>query len=73
MLEWSSGAGNARTAPVAEKWEYGQRKRAIDAAAGKQQNVRDDATLRSRKLQESAREVKRARLSGGDGPSGGAG
>ena len=37
IVEWVSGHGDARTSARAEKWEYGQRKRAIEAAAGKQE------------------------------------
>ena len=64
LFAWPSGHGNLPTAPISERWEYYQRKRAIAAAAGKQQNVRDDNTIRSRKIQDGAAEVKRARIGG---------
>jgi hypothetical protein len=59
---WLSGDGNARTSKRAEKWEYGQRKRAIATAAGKQQTVRMDNTLASRAVRAGAKESKRVRV-----------
>lgn len=62
VIEWGSGHGNARTSERAERWEYGQRKRAIDAAAGKQETVRTDNTFRSRAVRAGAKEGKRTRV-----------
>ena len=59
---WGCGDGNARTSKRAEKWEDGQRKRAIGAAAGKQQTVRMDNTLASRAVRAGAKESKRVRV-----------
>ena len=64
-VAWASGDGNARTSQPAEKWEYGQRQRAIAAAAGKQQTVRMDNTFRSRGARESAKEAKRPQVVAG--------
>jgi hypothetical protein len=62
LLEWRSGEGDARTSKRAEKWEYSQRKRAIDAAAGKQETVRTDNTLHDRNVRAGAKEGKRQRV-----------
>ena len=59
---WMCGDGNARTSVRAIMWEYGQRKRAIATAAGKQQTVRMDNTLASRAVRAGARESKRGRV-----------
>ena len=62
VVEWVSGHGDARTSARADKWEYGQRKRAIEAAAGKQETVRTDNTFRSRAVRAGAKEGKRMRV-----------
>ena len=62
VAEWASGRGDARTSQRAEKWEYGQRKRAIEAAAGKQETVRTDNTFQSRAVRAGAKEGKRMRI-----------
>ena len=62
VVEWACGDGDARDSVRAEKWEYSQRKRAIEAAAGKQENVRDNNTFRSRAVREGTKEGKRQRV-----------
>ena len=56
------GDGDARDSDRANKWEYGQRKRAIAAAAGKQETVRTNNTFASRDVRAGAKEGKRPRV-----------
>ena len=58
LLQWRCGDGDARTSERAERWEFGQRKRAIDAAAGKQETVRTNNTFHSRAVRLGAKEGK---------------
>ena len=62
VVEWVSGRGDARTSLRSEKWVYGQQKRAIEAAAGKQETVRTDNTFQSRAVRAGAKEGKRVRV-----------
>ena len=62
LVQWGCGDGDARTSARAETWEHGQRKRAIAAAAGKQETVRTDNTIASRSIRAGAKEGKRQRV-----------
>ena len=59
VVEWGCGDGDARDSARAEKWEYGQRKRGIAAAAGKQETVRTDNTFCSRAVRAASNAGKR--------------
>ena len=64
LIEWGCGDGNGRVSERAEKWEYGQRKHAIEAAAGKQETVRTAGinTFASSKVRQASAGGKRIKV-----------